>query len=252
MNERIIVYTALFGDYSGLIEQPRLKNVDYICYTDRKDFKSKSWKVIHVPQPVEGDNTRSNRYYKILPHKHLPKEYHISIYIDANILILKDFSKLVANKMAIAKMACFDHMQTKKDPRDCIYDEHQAILNLIKTHNITKGDPTVMKKQMERFRKEDYPEHNGLITAPILIRNHFDTEIISVMEAWWNVILNESKRDQLSFNYVAWKLNFKNLSIINGDVREGNKWFHSMSHRKNYNYKVFRIKLNHLLGIKLF
>ena len=90
---KIVVYTALFGNYSGLIEQPKIKGVDYICYTDQ-DLKSKSWKVIKVEPPIPGDNTRSNRYYKILPHKHL-KEHRISVYIDANYLIIGNFTSFV-------------------------------------------------------------------------------------------------------------------------------------------------------------
>jgi len=250
MNKKIIVYTALFGDYGGLIEQPKLKNVDYICYTDRKDLKSKSWKIIQVLQPVKGDATRSNRYFKILAHKHLPSEYSISIYIDANILIFKKFLDLVFDKMSVAKMAYFDHMQTTRDPRDCIYEEHQAILDIAEKYNVIKGDPEIMDRQMKRFRKEGYPEHNGLISAAILIRKHFDQEIINLMEKWWSIVLNESKRDQLSFNYATWKLNFKNFSIIEGDIREGNPWFYLITHRKKYKYKVFRVKLNRFFRLK--
>ena len=41
------------------------------------------------------------------------------------------------------------------------------------------------------------------------------------MEDWWKIVSTQSKRDQLSFNYVAWKNNFV-PTIINGDLRRGN------------------------------
>ena len=88
MNNKIVVYTAVFGKYSGLIPQPKLKDIDFICYTDQ-ELSSNSWKVIKVDLPVKNDNTRSNRWYKILPHKHLSDKYSVSVYIDANIWIIK-------------------------------------------------------------------------------------------------------------------------------------------------------------------
>jgi len=248
--DRIVVYTALFGSYSGLIAQPKIKNVDYICYTDQ-DVKAKNWKIIKVQPPVENDNTRSNRYYKILPHKHLGEDYKVSVYIDANIWMLKDINTLVEEKMQIAKMACFDHNQNAFGKRDCIYEEHQAILDFAKRNEEQKDDPVVMKKQMDRFRAEGYPEHNGLITAPILIRKHFDSEVISLMETWWHVVLHESKRDQLSFNYAAWKNNFTDLSFIDGDVRAGNPWFYTIRHQKNFTSKILKMKVKKFFGLKI-
>ena len=38
------------------------------------------------------------------------------------------------------------------------------------------------------------------------------------MESWWEEIKYNSKRDQLSFNYVAWKNGLKYNSIP-GDIR---------------------------------
>ncbi len=246
MSKKIVVYTAVFGNYSGLIPQPKLPNIDFICYTDQ-DISAKNWKVIKVDPPVANDNTRSNRWYKILPHKHLSDQYDISVYIDGNIWVLKDINELVKEKMAIAKMACFDHNQNIGDKRNCIYDEYEAIIRDGKEKGIYKDDPETMKKQMDRFREEGYPADNGLITAPILIRKHTDKEIIDVMEAWWQIVANESKRDQLSFNYAAWKLNFTDYTFINGHVRTGNPWFYTISHRKNYKFKMFKIKLKKFL-----
>lgn len=246
MTKKIAIYTAIFGNFNKLIKQPNYKNVDCICYTDQ-DIPANGWKVIKVTPPVVNDNTRSNRYYKILPHKHL-KDYDVSIYIDGNILVFNDVTQLISNKLKTASFACFDHNQNVGDPRDCIYKEYEAILDLGKKKNKYKDDPKVMKKQMERFRAEGYPENNGLITAPVLIRRHHDKELMNVMENWWAIVKNESKRDQLSFNYVAWKLNYTNYEIIDNDVRRGNPWFRTFSHKKS-NLKIFIFKLKNKLGL---
>lgn len=248
MNKKIVVYTAIFGKYSGLIEQPKLKNVDYICYTDRKDLKSKRWQMVYVPQPVKEDDTRSSRYYKILAHKHLSEAYDISVWIDGNVLILKDFSDLITEKLNSAKMAYFDHNQNKGDARNCVYKEYEAILEIARISGNFRDNPEVMKKQVEGIKAAGYPKNNGLISSSVLIRKHFDQEVIDLMEAWWHMVLNQSKRDQLSFDYVAWKLNFNSLALIDGDIRKGNPWFYTITHRQKFGSKVRRVRMKRFFG----
>ena len=48
------------------------------------------------------------------------------------------------------------------------------------------------------------------------------------MEDWWSEIKYNSKRDQLSFNYIAWKNNFK-FNYIPGQTRN-NKYFDYIKH----------------------
>lgn len=240
--KKIIIYTAIFGGYDGLIKQPLLDGVDYVCYTD-KNIQSSVWDVIKVTPPVPNDNTRSNRYYKILPHHHI-KNYDISIYIDGNVLVRKDITKLIQTVLKNHNMACFDHAQNKADPRNCIYKEYEEIMRIGEYNGDYKDDPLTMAKQIEQFREEGYPENHGLITCPVLIRKHAEPDVIEVMEKWWDIVLNQSKRDQLSFNYVAWKLNFTNYYLINGDVRKNNPWFYTLgTHRKNYLKKYIQYKI---------
>jgi hypothetical protein len=64
---------------------------------------------------------------------------------------------------------------------------------------------------------------NGLITGMIILRRHNEPDSIQTMEDWWTEISYRSKRDQLSFNYCAWKNNL-NLNYIPGDSRN-NEYF---------------------------
>ncbi|ANW96825.1 hypothetical protein AXE80_11275 [Wenyingzhuangia fucanilytica] len=240
MKNKIVVYTALFGNYSGIIEQPKIKGVEYLCYTDQ-DITSKSWKIIKVTPPVPNDNTRSNRYYKILPHKHL-KGYDISVYIDANYLIIGDFVSMVLEKLTKNSMVCFDHNQTVFDPKDCIYKEHQTLINLAKEKRVFRDSIEVMQNQIDFFKSENYPENNGLIFAAVLIRKHFNEEVINLMELWWSFVKNKSRRDQLSFNYAVWKLNFDKLEYLKGDLRRGNPWFYWIDHKLNFKKDIQTIK----------
>ena len=49
MQNKYIVYTALFGKYDKLLEIPRMnKHIDYVCFTNDKDLTSKTWDIIYV------------------------------------------------------------------------------------------------------------------------------------------------------------------------------------------------------------
>jgi len=47
-------------------------------------------------------------------------------------------------------------------------------------------------------------------------------DVANVGENWWNEMKEGSRRDQLSFNYVAWDRGLK-FKYIKGDIRN-NKW----------------------------
>jgi len=79
---------------------------------------------------------------------------------------------------------------------------------------------------MNRYLSEGYPKQNGLSTTPIMVRNHMDDNVINHNEDWWSEIKHNSKRDQLSFNYIAWKNQF-NFVYLEGDSRN-NEYFVSM------------------------
>ena len=60
-----------------------------------------------------------------------------------------------------------------------------------------------------RYKKEKYPDNNGLIESCLIIRKHNVKECINIMNKWYEEIKLNSHRDQLSFNYIAWKNNIK-------------------------------------------
>ena len=243
---KIVIYTAAFGKNYGFIPQKKIKGVDFFCFTDDIKKVVAPWKPIEVK--FEGDNNvLRNRHPKLLPHLYF-SNYEISIYIDSNFLIVGDIYELLKSLNGF-KMATFDHAQSD-DSRDCIYKEYEAILALMKQTGQAKDNPKVMSDQIVGFELDNYPKENGLIKGGVLVRKHNDVEVIKVMEDWWKIVSTQSKRDQLSFNYVAWKNNFIH-KIIDGDIRRGNSYFYFLaSARKNYLQKLIKYKIKRFLGIK--
>ena len=235
---KTVIYTAIFGGKDDLIEPEFIPDgCDFFCFTDQ-DFKSDIWKIKKV-KPEFDDPVRSAKIYKILPHKFL-SEYETSIWIDGNLLIRGDVNKLINDYLKNNNLAVFSHNQHTKrwrklfwiknteDCRDCIYDEAKFLLRIGEDGKY-KDDPELIIKQVERYKQEGYPEHNGLVVGMIILRKHNEKDVMQTMEYWWREIQNGSRRDQLSFNYVAWK-NKLNFVYMKGDSRR-NKWFLHRQHK---------------------
>ena len=87
-----------------------------------------------------------------------------------------------------------------------------------------------MKKQVERYKIEGYPENLGLSECTVILRRHTN-QIKEFNEAWWEEIKNGSRRDQLSFDYVARKMNLK-VNYFAGHLRAENYLFKRNFHNK--------------------
>ena len=194
--DKIVIYTVIMGDYDYLKDPEYItENCDYICYTNNPEIKSSVWQ-IRFDKCENLDNTRWQRKHKIMAHEYLP-EYKASVYVDGNVRILGDFREYISKYGTDSTILCLKHPD-----RDCIYDEAEACINM------KKDNAEVISSQMERYRNEGYPEHNGLIVSNVLVREHTNAEVIKLMNSGWNEIETGSRRDQLSFNYVCFKNNF--------------------------------------------
>ncbi len=243
---RTVVYTAIFGDQVKLYPQPELEGIDYICFSDRP-HQAKGWKVVECKPMFNSDPFRNNRYYKLHPHLFL-KDYDYSIYIDGNFVVLDSPLSMMKKRLQSVNMLVFNHVYTKTDPRDCIYEEHEAILRLYQEKKILKDNLGAMSRLIDYYRSKDYPRHNGLIKGGVLIRKHMEPEVINLMERWWYFIKNYSKRDQLSFNFVAWEQGFK-FEYLPGDIRRGNPWFFMVSKNdRNLKLSLFKYKFKRTLS----
>ena len=224
MNKKV-VYTSVFGNYDDVVEPKLPEGWDWKCFSEQNSL------------PIYEDNMRNAKRYKILPHRFL-KEYEISIYIDGNYIIKRDVNELVDRYLNDANAVFHNHnSQPAYDKRNCIYDEARTILMFgEKNMKITpergmknyKDNPEIIVNQMKRYVNDNYPEQNGLITGGVILRRHNEKDCIKVMEDWWKEIKYGSKRDQLSFNYVAWKNKFK-FNYMNSDCRD-NSYFYLDKH----------------------
>lgn len=239
MQKKVVIYTAISQGYD-IIKDPSFvsKDCDYICFSD-KFHKSSVWSVRNFPEELNDlDQVRKCRKLKILPHRYL-KEYDYSIWIDGNINIVNDVMKIINKELLDneKKLLTFEHPY-----RNCIYDEALECIAQ------KKDSKSVIEKQVNKYRLKNMPTNLGLVESNVIVRKHNDKEVISLAEAWWNEIDTESRRDQLSFNYVVWKTHFK-YDLLSGNSRGSSQYFELGKHKKTYR-DIFRF-LNHKLGIKV-
>ncbi len=166
------------------------------------------------------DSRRTARQYKILSHQYIRAEY--SLWTDGNITTKVPIDYLIEKYLKDADMATFRHPM-----RDCIYDEASTCMAL------NLDDPAVIMEQMERYRAAGYPEHNGLAETLYILRRH-TKEIETFNNFWWSEVCRGSKRDQLSFNYVCWKLGIRYNTFLGDeyDLFRKNDYFQYEPHLK--------------------
>ncbi len=232
---KFVVYTALFGNYDNLID-PKVKyeGCDFICFTDQKHFKSDVWE-IRIVEDIDLSLNMMNRRYKWLPHKFL-SEYVISLYIDSNIVLLENPKRLL-------EKYCDDNclvMLPKHPLRNCIYEETIACVER------NKASVSSLLEQVRFYKKEQFPKKFGLGENNILFRKHNNKEVINLMEELWNEVnIWNTKRDQLSFFYLVWKYQFKNIVLMDENAKDG-KYFNIELHNK-FKHSTFIKKVKNKL-----
>lgn len=191
--KKIVLYTANINSYDNFTEISQVYKdyFDYVYITD-KEWNSSTWNV-NIVEKTENPYLCA-KYYKIMPHILFP-EYDISIWIDASAVnIRSNFYNIIDH------LRKHNFVTIKHPKRKCIYEEANACITL------QKDKREIIESQIEKYKLENYPVNNGLYSCGFLIRRHNILKEFS--EAWWEEILNNSKRDQISFPYVLSKFEF--------------------------------------------
>lgn len=197
MGKKVVVYTCITQGYDT-VKEPFLYDdaLDYYLITEN-NFSDKSiWK--HMDLPNETANLKGgmvNRYCKLNPFALFPF-YDFAIYIDGTVEIMSDIRNL-CTLARDSKIGMAMHLHNR---RDCIYNESLVC----KLYN--RGNFDAIKKQMEKYRQEGFPEHFGMVEATIIIVDLKNPIAKKIMSDWWNELVSSGcGRDQLSFPYVLWK-----------------------------------------------
>ena len=189
---RCVVYTSITGGYDSLKPVPPRwsAQADFVAYVDRP-LAANGWNLRPAAR-AHVDPCRNAKVHKIVPED-LFATYDYSVWVDGSVGITSATSLpgMLENLLATADFAVFRHRS-----RGCIYEEAEACIRA------AKDDPELIRQQVTRYRAEGYPERNGLCECTVLVRRHTPA-VVDFCRRWHGEIAAGSRRDQLSFNYVA-------------------------------------------------
>jgi len=226
---RVCVYTAIFGGYDRLV-RPAAQSVptDFVCFTDAAiPGRHPLWRVVRDPRLPDLHPRMRAKWFKTHPHVLFPDgrplrrgffgsvlrrdapAYDYTIWIDGNIVPKSQhFVRDMIASVGATGLALFSHPD-----RDCIYAEAAESVRWAKYRDLP------ILAQVESYRREGYPEHNGLMAGGIIVRHRATSELAAIDEAWWQENLCWTYQDQLSLPVVLWRQG-RTSDRINGHL-----WF---------------------------
>jgi len=194
--KKFVLYTARFG-IKRLIHTPKISipDVDRFCFTDL-DIKSDFYQIRKwYLDPLIA--VRRQRWIKICIPDKIFDNYEYSVYVDCKRASVIDFEWLL-NFMKPHS----DFVTRQHKTRDCVYDEGQICIEK------RIDDEATISRQLDFYRSENYPTHNGLHYSYILLRRH-TKRTKEFSRLCWEQLEKYSFRDQISLPYVAWKHGMK-------------------------------------------
>lgn len=124
---------------------------------------------------------------------------------------------LASAEMAVSWLQDDRQLAVAKHPwRDCVYDEVKAVVQ-------ARKETGKNAFRLAAFLKSaGYPANNGLAATTVLIRRHTE-EMRQFNDLWWSMIRQYSWRDQLTFDYVSWKLGIQ-YQVLPWDLATSPHW----------------------------
>ena len=188
---RIVVYTALFGDYDELlpVETPD-SNADYVCFSDRERETCGVWQI--VPSPFyHPDPVRMARYVKLHPFDLFP-DYEWALWVDGNLCFKESVTDCVRRvESAGSQVAMIPHKY-----RDCVYEE---ALECLRCGKVFAGD---VVRQVLAYLSEGIPGHGGMYETNCMVMSLKDPDLEDAFSLWWQQVERYSCRDQIALGHV--------------------------------------------------
>lgn len=232
---KILVYSCVSGDYDDLARSLYASecfpedNVRFVLFTNtNKEFcvgtkSGVQWRVKPLLWKHPSCNRRTARWHKVNSHL-IPGDHEVAVWIDGTHCVKKISVSSQLVEASIGSNTSASLFTFKHPIRCCVYQELDACIRY------NKDNPHLMHTQVASYRQEGYPELNGMVETGCVLRKVNQSTALFNSE-WWAEIQKYSFRDQLSFNYVAWKSNFR-YGILPGSGTES-PFFRYVKHKNH-------------------
>lgn len=217
---KIVVYTAIFNNYDWLKEPVHPSpDIDYICYTDSDNLRSKNWRVVKVDLNSLTPSLLNRKIKLLYPYTELA-DFDYSLYVDGSTMIKGDVTEFLKKYIEGSPVI----MNFKHPNNDCIYKEIDRCIS---------GGWNKEKLELQRgnYRTDGMPEHFGLSDNKIILRDNHSELGKKMMEEWFGEVMKYSGRDQTCLSYVFFK-NGRKYSFFEESI-EKNEYFETWPHNKS-------------------
>ena len=201
--DKIVVYTAIYGplDY-GPGFAGCVPTCDCVVFTDDTKLiaylerrKSPFMPIYRAaPHP---DPRRACRYFKTMPDTELSK-YDISLWVDGNTCFRQDPAGIIRSEMISSAYMAYPHWN---GVRDVYVEGHRCVV-------MRKALAAEIEPQLQEYRKTKY-DSTIIAACTYIMRRHNIPGVIEFGRAWWNEILQFSARDQISWDFLRWKMDLQ-------------------------------------------
>jgi hypothetical protein len=227
--------------------------VDFVLFADRRPRLVRGWQWRPYPPEMAGlSSTMTNRFAKFFPHVIFP-EAEISIYVDANTLMLADLTPLIAEFRASgADIGLFPHKQR--------FDIYEELAFATKVGKVPAADAAKGAAQVAFYRAEGLPDGHPFTENAIIFRRHGNPALAAAMDLWWQQMQTYTRRDQLSLPYVLHRSELK-VKLWDWNYKFENPYFRRYLHRrgalsdlnvilknKRYYNRFYRLTCGAILG----
>jgi len=223
---RVVLYTVITGKYDWLPMIKPERNLEYWLFTDNRAFPTSTlWNKALLENPFGWNPRRLSRLPKLRPHHFLPP-HDISIYTYANVRFLRPIRDFALSCIQESPIAIHRHPS-----RECIYSEGAKCIEL------KLDDEETIRKQLERYRSENFPPDFGLAENNFIVRRNVE-RVNQFCDLWQSEYSAGSQRDQLCFMYCVWRSKLHPYMIQQNPRR--NHFFQRRRHKldsRNHNRK---------------
>ena len=222
---RTVVYACTRLDYDQIFSPVApTPGVEFVLFADRRPRLVRGWRWRPLPEAARSlSPTLANRYAKFFPERILP-EAEISVYVDANTLILSDLTPLIAEFAASgADIGLFRHRERASLAEELAFGRQVG--------KIPAADAAKGEAQLAHYREAGLPPDVALTENAIIFRRHGRPALGPAMELWWAQLEEFTKRDQLSLPYVLFRSGLA-VKLWDWNYKYENPYFMRYLHRR--------------------
>jgi len=201
----LVISTVLFKKYDRFVPlgdgYDEVPDYCYFVFTDSTSKYKVSRGYTHVYVNISYDDipyhdaARLSKIFKVIPQRVFHNlKWHVHLAGKSSLKL--NYSQLLCE----FRSSRTNIMVERHKLRDDVYEEGIAV------KKYRKDIPEIVDEQLQDYKHQGYPTKAGLLDGHFLFRDFGSSNIQLMSCMWFDEINRGSRRDQLSFNYVAWKL----------------------------------------------